>query len=312
MIVVRTEPAERGDFFRQTAEGEEVTLWWLGQAGFALRYRHSCALLDPYLSDHLAKKYQARKFPHVRMMPSPLDPGQVRGLNLVLCSHRHGDHMDPEALPVMAANNPACRFVVPRAEVQFALEIGLPESQLTGLDAGESLFVGEEIEVAAVPAAHETLDVDDNGHHQYIGFILRLGRVTLYHSGDCVPYDGLAERLQRARIDVGMLPVNGRDDFRRSHGIVGNFEWEEALALCREAEIPVLIPHHFGMFAFNTADPMGWRSILGHDARFPRVVVPELDRKYVVVATDCRFQRASECCDSTILAERRTDQWHEM
>jgi hypothetical protein len=28
---------------------DQVTLWWLGQAGFALRYGHRAFLIDPYL-----------------------------------------------------------------------------------------------------------------------------------------------------------------------------------------------------------------------------------------------------------------------
>jgi hypothetical protein len=48
------------------------------------------------------------------------------------------------------------------------------------------------------------------------------------------------------------LPVNGRDNFRKSQGIPGNFTLDEAVRLCVEAEIPAMIAHHYGMFEFNT------------------------------------------------------------
>ena len=77
----------------------------------------------------------------------------------------------------------------------------------------------------------------------------------IYHSGDTVPYEGLQEELQRYQIQLALLPVNGRDELRRSKGIPGNFTLEEALDLCQRVGIAVLIAHHFGMFAFNTVNP---------------------------------------------------------
>lgn len=49
------------------------------------------------------------------------------------------------------------------------------------------------------------------------------------------------------------MPVNGRDAARAADGVPGNFHLDEALAL--SAACPFLVPHHFGMFAFNTIDP---------------------------------------------------------
>ena len=83
----------------------------------------------------------------------------------------------------------------------------------------------------------------------------RFGKLAIYHSGDIVSYKGLQEQLARHQIQLALLPVNGRDELRRSKGIPGNFTLEEAVDLCRCTGIPVLIAHHFGMFAFNTVNP---------------------------------------------------------
>jgi len=55
---------------------------------------------------------------------------ELHDLDLVLCSHRHGDHLDAGALPTLAEKNPRCRFVVPRAEVASVIQIGLTEARL--------------------------------------------------------------------------------------------------------------------------------------------------------------------------------------
>lgn len=232
-----------------------VGLAWLGQAGFLLRSRALRLLIDPYLSDHLAAKYAGTEFPHVRMMPPPIAAGDLRDLDWVLCTHRHSDHMDPGSLATIAASNPRCRFVVPRAEIASALKVGLPRDRLVPVTDGDRVALPGAGEILAIPAAHERLTVDADGDQHFLGYVVRLGDAVLYHSGDCLVYDGQAERLGAAGVDVALLPVNGRTPYLTAKGILGNMDFDEAVALCRAAGIPRLIPHHFGMFAFNTADP---------------------------------------------------------
>ena len=235
------------------AEGT-VVLWWLGQAGFAIKYQETLVLIDPYLSDFLAKKYAGKFFTHRRMMPPPILPQDVERLDLLLCTHRHSDHIDPETAPVLAQNNPKSTVVVPKAAGEWGLEIGIPKPQLRVIDAGERLELGNGIRVAALPSAHESFETNERGEHLFLGYILRIGELTLYHSGDCVPYPGLAESLKSHSIDLALLPINGRDEYRQSHGVPGNFTLQEAVSLCKEAQIPNLICHHFGMFDFNTVN----------------------------------------------------------
>jgi L-ascorbate metabolism protein UlaG (beta-lactamase superfamily) len=80
-------------------------------------------------------------------------------------------------------------------------------------------------------------------------------RLVIDHSGDSIPYEGLVEILRKQRIDLALLPVNGRDSERLARGIAGNFTLAEAIDLCQMARIPALMAHHCGMFAFNTIAP---------------------------------------------------------
>lgn len=233
---------------------DEVILWWLGQAGFAFRFRNKLGLIDPYLSDYLAKKYKDTAMSHTRLMAIPLRCDEVRDLDLVFCTHRHLDHMDPETLTILSKNNPSCMFLIPKAEVDWAIETGLPENRIQGVDAGESLSCNSDIKVEILASAHEDIKVNERGEHHFLGFILRFGDICIYHSGDCVPYKGLEKKLKNAAIDIALLPVNGRDERRRKLNILGNFTFQEAVKLCQNCNIPYMIAHHFGMFAFNTVD----------------------------------------------------------
>src|SRR4029079_17623395 len=74
-------------------------LWWLGQSGFLLKRGGRFLLVDPYLSDSLTKKYAATDTPHVRMSRRVVAPERLGFVDVVLATHGHTDHLDPETLP---------------------------------------------------------------------------------------------------------------------------------------------------------------------------------------------------------------------
>ena len=265
--------------------GSTVAFAWLGQAGFLVRHGGLRLLIDPYLSDHLARKYAGTEFPHTRMMPPPLDAAALRDIDLVLCSHRHSDHADPGSLGLLARGNPACRFIVPRAELATISQLGVPLTQLIAANAGDILRVSEALEIQVLPAAHETLMLNTAGEHHFLGFLLRMNEFTIYHSGDSLVYQGLVERLRQQAVDLALLPVNGRSERLRERGIAGNMTFPEAVELCRAAGIGSMIPHHFGMFAFNTADPAELQQQIERlDAAAPRCLLPDVRCYYAWIA----------------------------
>jgi L-ascorbate metabolism protein UlaG (beta-lactamase superfamily) len=236
-----------------TLDDRSIGVAWLGQAGFALRTAGLRLLIDPYLSDSLAKKYAGKELPHVRLMPSPIDATFFRDLDWVLCSHRHTDHLDPETLPALASVSPECRFVVPAAEREAAIEkCGVPADRLLSVDADDFVDLGGGARVTVTPAAHEDRKRNERGEHHFIGFAVHAPAGVVWHSGDTVVFDDLAEAVRDAHVDVALLPVNGRDAYRTSRGIVGNMTFDEAAELCRAAGVARMVPHHFGLFEFNT------------------------------------------------------------
>jgi L-ascorbate metabolism protein UlaG (beta-lactamase superfamily) len=163
--------------------------------------------------------------------------------------------MDPDTLGPLAARFPDLPFVVPAAREEAARTRIGAGAHLILADAGDVLTPLPGLRVTVLPAAHETRETDGEGRHLFLGYGIGSGGITIYHSGDCVPFDGLADAVRALGPDIALLPVNGRDAARLASGIPGNFTLEEAVDLARAAGVPFLIPHHFGMFAFNTCDP---------------------------------------------------------
>ncbi len=279
--IKKTKVDLRQQFDHRSADDSRLLLTWLGQAGFLICHKAWRVLIDPYLSDHLAKKYAGKRFPHRRMMPAPIDPAEISGEVTVLCTHRHSDHMDPEALPVISHNHPKSSVILPSAEQQHAQDMGIPSAQITPINAFDTLDLYPNLSLTALPSAHENFKINDQGRHHYLGYILRVGRLSIYHSGDCVPFAELGDLLQQHRVDVALLPVNGRSEYLRQHNVAGNFHLEEAIQLCRDAQIPLMLGHHFKMFDFNTLDSSQAEAILRRHQAPPEVYLCESGVTYV-------------------------------
>ncbi len=239
-----------------TPDPGSLQVWWLGQSGFLVKATTGLLAVDLYLSEYLTRKYEDTARPHVRMTRAPLRGGELRGIDLILASHKHSDHLDPvTAIDVMDASRGAV-LIVPEALTEYARGLGLPGRRIAGIDAG-GVLERAGFRVRAIPSAHEGLDTDAAGHHLYLGFIIEAEGLRLYHSGDGLAYDGLDRWLGDQSFDVLFLPINGRDPAR---GVPGNMSAAEAVDLAGRIRPRYVVPHHYDMFTFNTVPALAFAS----------------------------------------------------
>jgi len=172
---------------------------------------------------------------------------------VALATHGHTDHFDAETLRAIAGapnRTTPLSLVLPaaiRARGEALLEG--TRTSLIPVDAGHTVAVAG-ITVSALPAAHPTLNQDASGRHPFLGYVLKLGLWTVYHSGDTIWHEDVVARAVAAKPDIALLPINGHTPER---GVAGNLDAAEAAAFAKE--MGVTIPHHFEMFEFNTAPP---------------------------------------------------------
>jgi L-ascorbate metabolism protein UlaG (beta-lactamase superfamily) len=232
-----------------------LELWWLGQAGFRLRddSRGVTVFCDPFLSQRDDRTWQ-----------SPIDAaGLAREADVILVSHEHADHFDQPTLRA-AAGGSHFTLVVPTPIRQNAIDLGIPEQRVVGAQPDQIVEPTSGVRVHAVPARHGVNVADaynfgedlSNGLVRYLGYVVEIGGVRVYHSGDCSPYPGQINRLRALRPDIALLPINGRDFFRESEdNIVGNMDYREAARIAHDSGARVLIPMHWELFPGNRGFP---------------------------------------------------------
>ncbi|HLQ64229.1 MAG TPA: MBL fold metallo-hydrolase [bacterium] len=232
-----------------------VGIWFLGQASVVLRTERWTIYIDPYLSDFVERVTRARGEPIVRRYPSLVDPAAVRNADLVLVTHDHEDHLDLDTLPIVAGASPQARFVLPGRSARILAETGIARERILVPPAGETIAPLPGLTLAAIPAAHEELEQEPGLGHRFFGYVLDAQGVRVYHSGDTLVYPGLPELLQRHRVAVGLVVINGRDYVRRERGIVGNMTSQEAADLADAAGFDLTIPLHYDLFERNGERP---------------------------------------------------------
>jgi L-ascorbate metabolism protein UlaG (beta-lactamase superfamily) len=84
-----------------------------------------------------------------------------------------------------------------------------------------------------------------------MGYVIEFGEYKIYHSGDTLWFAEMVDLLQPYKVDVALLPVNGNKPERK---VAGNLDGREAATLGKAINAGCVIPCHYDMFTFNTAD----------------------------------------------------------
>ena len=228
-----------------------LAVWGLGQMGVALKGSgDDIVYIDPYLTGAL-RTPTSTEF-GVREFPPPVQPSEITNAAYVLCSHEHGDHTNPGTLGPLAVASPQAQFIISGWSQHLLDAAHIDPTRRSVLTAMQPVQLGA-FRLTVTPSAHYTVEDDKVKGHRWLGFLIEWNGVTFYHSGDTIIYPAYLELMKALpKIDVGMLPVNGRDAYRDSYGWTGNLLPLEAAWLSQQLGWDVLIDGHNDLFAWNT------------------------------------------------------------
>ncbi len=214
---------------------------YLGQAGLLFETNGLKIVVDPYLSDSVAKVNPK----NWRRVPVDERFLQIKP-DVLICTHDHLDHLDPETLE---------HYFVPGAKMTvLASANGWAKLRQYGGDNNYVLFdrhtewTQNEVRFIAVKAVHSDVTA--------IGVIIEAEGKRYYISGDTLYSRDLLEDLEGS-FEAAFMPVNG---------VGNNMNMADAARLAGQLDAKYIVPVHVGLFD----------ELSGQDLQVSNRVVPEI------------------------------------
>ncbi len=208
---------------------------WLGQAGLLFSTDQTTILIDPYFSDSAASVAVHRKI-GVPDFVWDIKP------DLMLFTHDHIDHFDPETVPHFIHSKSAITVLSPCSVWENIRRTG-GNNNFVRVSPGVVWSHGD-VTVITVGAVHSD--------PYAVGFIIECEGKTYYITGDTLFCPPLYKELNK-NIDVVFLPINGKGN---------NMNAADAAKLCDLIDAKLAVPIHFGMLDDLDPSIFVWKNAL--------------------------------------------------
>lgn len=204
---------------------------WLGQAGLLFDFDGVQVMVDPYLSDSLAKINPAKK----RRVAVEKTFFEIKPDVLIL-THDHLDHTDPETLQHFLEKYTGICVLASRNAWERVRTFGADHNYVM-FDRGTQWTQGD-LCFQAVYAQHSD--------QAAIGVLIRYQEKTFYVTGDTLYHDQVIEDVKKlcAQPDAVFLPVNG---------VGNNMNMTDASRFAQAIGGKQVVPIHFGLL--DALDP---------------------------------------------------------
>lgn len=254
--------------------GNQLAVWYLGQCGFVFK-NTATVYIDPVLTEHYDTNGNSN-----RLYPAPFAPELVQA-DYVICTHSHTDHLASPTIKGVADGNSHTRFIVPAGCITDLLQLGIAESRIVPINAGQT-FTLPGLSLRAVRAAHPIHQTTECGDDIALCVSLQMGGIHLLHLGDTYLTDQLIAELSSLSFPhLFFPPINGSDYFRTKQNCIGNLNPFEAAKLADLLRADMTIPTHFDMLMGNTADPLNFAKIFMETCPSRKWHIPALGERFV-------------------------------
>lgn len=201
-----------------------MKITWLGQAGFYLQCENQTVMIDPYLSDYC----ESRNPKSYRRTPKDDRFLQIKP-NVLICTHDHADHYDPDTVSHFFSDNRTMTFLAPESAYKMAVASYKGQANLVRFQR-HTVWTQGGVEFSAVKAEHSD--------PWAIGVLIREKDKTLYFSGDTLYNTDIFSDLPK-EIDYAFIPVNG---------VGNNMNRIDAVKFADMVGAKKTVPMHVGMF----------------------------------------------------------------
>ena len=256
------------DEIREHSSG--TALWWLGNAGWAIKSEGVLLLVDPVIEvggdgDPAMSEIGLPLLHQLPLLASELGE---RDVDLCLVTHGHGDHLAPKTISTLHERT-RCRFVMPLSCTERARQLGLSRDRIIDARHGQAVSF-EHLTIEPVKALHGHLQgsVYSGASFQDCGYVIRDDRWTIFHPGDSVL---LQEHLEMAAPHVFLVSITEHNMWVRNSVFLAN-QWKPQY----------ILPMHYDTYDkdlfWTIADPAAVAAQLDDDVRQNYVIVAQGER----------------------------------
>lgn len=226
-------PASRLKIFPKDNPG--IHAGWIGHSTVLLSFYGTQILTDPNFASRIVIARRA--------VGLPIEPEEIKELNLILISHAHYDHLD---IPSLKRLPRAAIVIVPWGNSDLIKGLGF--SRVVEMKWGESFAIDGLIVEAFQPAhwgKRHPFDSEDRGYNSYL--LTKNGKSLLF-AGDTGYSKIFTEKGGGREIVCAFLSIGAYkpDWFRQNHASP-----EEALKMFAESGARFMIPIHWGTFILS-------------------------------------------------------------
>jgi L-ascorbate metabolism protein UlaG (beta-lactamase superfamily) len=200
------------------------------------------------------------KTPSKMLVVDPVDvtPKSLRGIDAILITHEHYDHLDPRLIiEVQKATN--CIVIADGASTK-KLQYAISAEKLQEIKPGTEIKIGE-VSVKAEKCNHPA-----QSPVTYI--ITSEDEVKVYHTADSLPFPELAVMGKKEKFDVVFCAV----------GIASGASSQSGFEIAWLTKPQVAVPYHAG----STANQTEFAQILKKELPRTACLIPEQNKIYQV------------------------------
>lgn len=213
----------------------------LGHSSIYLQLASKKILIDPVFSERVSPfSFAGPK----RFHQPPIQLEQLDGIDLVIISHDHYDHLDKQTIKTL--NNKVKHFVVPLGVEQHLISWGVSEQKVTHLDWWESIKI-DGLKVTSTPGQHFSgRGLFDSNQTLWSSYAITSDTSNLFFSGDSGYFPGFKEIGERlGPFDMTMVETGAYDkDWPSVH-----MTPEQSLQAHLDLKGKVMLPIHNSTFA---------------------------------------------------------------